>query len=129
MRLLLDTHAILWMIGDDPRLSLSARDHILSAAELFWSTASLWEIGIKLSLNRPDFRLRSGWSRLIPEEMTRNAIRKIELQPAHCEAIAKLPWHHRDPFDRLLVSQASQEKLAILSRDSAFDSYDIHRIW
>lgn len=129
MRLLLDTHTILWMIADDPRLPESARQRILTANDLAWSTASLWEIGIKLSLNRPDFLLGAGWERLIPEEMTRNGIHRLDLQPAHCAAVSKLPWHHRDPFDRLLAAQTQCEKRKLLSADSAFDAYGIDRVW
>lgn len=82
MRLLLDTHVLLWMIADNSRLPKSAREIIQDAEDLAWSTASLWEIGIKLSLARPDFRLRAGWERLFPKEMTRNGIHRVDLQPA-----------------------------------------------
>lgn len=129
MKLLLDTHAILWMISDDPRLPESARRKILNAEDLAWSTASLWEIAIKLSLQRPDFLLRQAWERLIPEEMTRNGIQRLDLLPAHCAEVSKLPWHHRDPFDRLLVAQARCEKRKLLSRDTAFDGYGVERVW
>lgn len=129
MKLLLDTHAILWMIADDVRLPESARRAILAADDLAWSTASLWEIGIKLSLQRPDFLLRDGWERLIPEEMNRNGIRRIDLQPLHCAAVSKMPWHHRDPFDRLLAAQAISEKRKLLSCDPAFDAYEVERVW
>lgn len=129
MRLLLDTHALLWMVADDPRLSPAARRHITEAEKLAWSVASLWEIGIKLSLDRPDFKLGRGWARSIPEEMTRNGIRRLDLSAIHCEAVSRLPWHHRDPFDRLLVAQAASDGLAILSADSSLDAYAPKRIW
>jgi PIN domain nuclease of toxin-antitoxin system len=129
MRLLLDTHAVLWMIADDSRLPESARRLILTVDDVVWSTASLWEIGIKLSLNRADFRLGPGWERLIPAEMTRNRIQRLDLEPAHCAAVSKLPWHHRDPFDRLLVAQAQCEKRRLLSCDPTFDGYGLDRAW
>jgi len=129
MRLLLDTHVVLWMIADDSRLPKSAREIIQDAEDLAWSTASLWEIGIKLSLNRPDFRLRAGWERLIPEEMTRNGIHRVDLQPAHCVTVSRLAWIHRDPFDRLLVAQAICEKRQVLGCDPAFDGYGVNRVW
>ena len=129
MKLLLDTHTLLWMIADDIRLPTSARRAIVATEDLAWSTASLWEIGIKLSLNRSDFRLGPGWEQRIPEEMTRNGIHRLDLQPAHCAMVAKLPWHHRDPFDRLLVAQALCEKRRILGCDPAFDDYGIERVW
>jgi PIN domain nuclease of toxin-antitoxin system len=129
VKLLLDTHALLWMVADDPRLPDSTRQKIIAAEDLVWSTASLWEIGIKLSLNRSDFQLRQGWERLIPEEMSRNGIKRLNLQPAHCATVSKLPWHHRDPFDRLLTAQALCEKRRLLSCDSAFDAYGVRRVW
>ena len=129
MRLLLDTHVILWMIADDPRLSEATRLRILAADDLAWSTASLWEIATKLSLNRPDFRLGPGWERLIPEEMTRNGIHRLDLQPAHCMAVSRLPWHHRDPFDRMLAAQAGCEKRSVMSCDPVFDAYAVERVW
>jgi PIN domain nuclease of toxin-antitoxin system len=129
MRILLDTHAILWMIADDRRLSREARRHIESAEDLAWSTASLWEIGIKLSLQRPDFALGDGWEHSIPAEMTRNGIRRIDLQPHHCAVVSSFPWHHRDPFDRMLAAQAHAENRHLLSCDEIFDAYPITRIW
>ncbi|MGB1130038.1 MAG: type II toxin-antitoxin system VapC family toxin, partial [Haloferula sp.] len=81
MRLLLDTHAILWMVADDPRLGDPQREMLQQADELLWSVASMWEIGIKLSLERADFRLGPGWARHIPEELTRNGIKRIQLEP------------------------------------------------
>ena len=129
MKLLLDTHAILWMVADDPRLPEKVRRKIQSAEDLAWSTASLWEIGIKLSLNRPDFLLGANWERLIPEEMARNGIRRLDLQPAHCVAVSRLAWHHRDPFDRLLAAQAKSEGRRLLSCDPVFDAYEVGRVW
>ncbi|MCB1131082.1 MAG: type II toxin-antitoxin system VapC family toxin [Verrucomicrobiae bacterium] len=129
MRLLLDTHALLWMVADDPRLTKRARQAITEAEELHWTIASLWEIGIKLSLNRPDFRLGVGWERSIPEEMTRNAARRVDLAPTHCGEVSRLPWHHRDPFDRLIAAQARVEGLQLVSADPAFDAYGVGRVW
>ncbi len=129
MKLLLDTHTILWMVSDDPRLPDSARRMILAAEDLAWSTASLWEIGIKLSLQRPDFQLDQGWERLIPEEMSLNGITRVDLLPAHCAAVSKLPWHHRDPFDRLLAAQALCEKRKLLGCDPVFEAYGVASVW
>ena len=117
------------MITDDPRLSETARRLIVAADDIVWSTASLWEIGIKLSLNRPDFRMGPRWEHLIPEEMSRNNIGRLDLQPSHCAQVAELPWHHRDPFDRLLAAQGLCEKRNLISRDDSFDAYGISRLW
>lgn len=129
MRYLLDTHALLWMVVDDPRLGDPQRRKLEQADQLLWSVASLWEVGIKLSLDRPDFRLGPGWARHIPEEMSRNGIKRIDLEPAHCDEITRLPWHHRDPFDRLLIAQARLEKCSLFSADDLFKNYDVDRTW
>lgn len=129
MRYLLDTHVILWMVGDDPRLGDAQRKKLLEADELIWSVASMWEIGIKLSLDRADFRLGPGWARHIPEEMSRNGIKRIHLEPAHCDEITRLPWHHRDPFDRLLIAQARLEKCSLFSADASITNYEVDRTW
>lgn len=101
----------------------------MQAKEVHWSIASLWEIGIKLSLNRPSFQLAPGWARSIPEELQRNGITRLDLSASHCEVVSKLPWHHPDPFDRLMVAQAMLSKLVLISRDDALDAYDIDRRW
>lgn len=129
MRYLLDTHVILWLISDDPRLGNDQREKLLRADELLWSVASMWEIGIKLSLDRADFRLGPGWARHIPEEMSRNGIKRIDLTPHHCDEITRLPWHHRDPFDRLLIAQANLEHCSIFTVDSQIGRYDVDRTW
>jgi len=117
------------MVFDDPRLSQNAREAISSADEAFWSVASLWEIGIKLSLDRSDFRLGPGWARLLPEELQRNGVRQLHLEATHCDAVARLPWHHRDPFDRLMIAQAQTEDLTLITRDSLIPSYGIKCLW
>jgi PIN domain nuclease of toxin-antitoxin system len=70
-----------------------------------------------------------GWEHLIPGEMSRNRIGRLDLQPTHCALVAKLPWHHRDPFDRLLAAQALCEKRTLISRDDVFDAYQVQRLW
>lgn len=129
MKLLLDTHTILWMVSDDRRLSARARRTLESAPRLCWSVVSLWEIGIKLSLDRPGFQLGPGWARRIPEEMSRNGIERLDLAPDHCDRVSRLPWHHRDPFDRLLIAMAAAEELGVIGADETFDRYGIERIW
>jgi PIN domain nuclease of toxin-antitoxin system len=129
MRLLIDTHAILWMVSDDPRLPARTRRMIVNADDLAWSIVSLWEMGIKTSLERRDFQLGPGWARLIPDELHRSGLRSISLASRHCDAVSRLPWHHRDPFDRILIATAQAENLALLSCDSRFDDYEVERHW
>ncbi len=129
MKLLLDTHTILWALTDDPRLSDAARDEYVSSRELYFSMVSLWEIGIKLGLNRSDFQLAENWWQVIPETLTRNGVVRLDIEPVHCRGVASLPMHHRDPFDRLLIAQALELDAGLLSRDSKMDAYGITRVW
>lgn len=129
MRLLLDTHTLLWVLSGDTRLSANARTHYESSSDISFSVASLWEIGIKLGLDRPDFQLQENWWQSIPQTLVSQGVRKLEITDRHCGIVAGLPLHHRDPFDRLLVSQAIESDSAILSSDKKLDAYDIDRIW
>jgi PIN domain nuclease of toxin-antitoxin system len=89
--------------------------------------ASFWEIAIKASLKK--LRLPAATDRYIPEQMSLNGFETLEITFRQTMGTATLPWHHRDPFDRLLAAQAIEEKLNIVSRDPAFDAYGIKRIW
>jgi len=128
VRLLLDTHAFLWWVGDDLRLSRAARRAIADAKnECLLSAASGWEIAIKVRLGK--LGLSGKIERFIPEQMTANSIRELPIEIRHATRVASLPFHHRDPFDRLLAAQALTEELAIVSRDAIFKEYGITRIW
>lgn len=128
MRALLDTHAFLWFISGSPMLSQRARACIEDAAnEKFVSMASIWEMAIKISIGR--LTLSEPFDRLIPSQMQMNGFDLLPIRFEHLAPLTKLPFHHRDPFDRLLVAQCITEKCAIISRDTAFDSYQIERLW
>ncbi len=127
MRLLLDTHAFLWFIDDDPRLSAKAKSLIESDADLLLSAASLWEIAIKVSLGK--LTLAQPFASFLPEQLTKNAVEILPISLAHLGAVAALPFHHRDPFDRLLIAQAMVEQTAIVSADASFDAYSARRLW
>ena len=129
LRLLLDTHTILWIIRDDPKLSSSTRTIISNAHQTYWSMISIWEIAIKLSLDRPDFKLAAGWAERITREMEICGLKQIHISNHHLENLSRLPWYHRDPFDRLLIATAKTENLTIVSRDSHFQNYDVKSIW
>lgn len=127
-RALLDTHSFLWFISGSERLSRPART-LIEAREnpMLVSVASLWEIAIKhglgkLSLERP-------FAEIIPAQLERQRIGVLGIELAHLAELARLPFHHRDPFDRLLVAQARAEKLPIISVDPALDIYGVQRIW
>jgi PIN domain nuclease of toxin-antitoxin system len=128
MNILLDTHTFLWFVADDPRLSTAAR--ILIEAEdsqPFLSIASLWEMAIKVSLGKLKFE--QPFDVFVPQQLGMNGIGILTLSIEHTAAIATLPFHHRDPFDRLIAVQARLEKMCLISADSAFDAYDIQRVW
>jgi PIN domain nuclease of toxin-antitoxin system len=128
MQLLLDTHTFLWWIDDAPALSKKARMVIGKAGnECFVSLASCWEMAIKCSLGK--LSLTQPVDRFIPEQLAANGFQLLDIDFRHVSRVATMPFHHRDPFDRLLIAQASAEKLTMVSADAAFDAYDISRLW
>jgi len=128
MKVLLDTHALLWLISGDDRLSETAQKTFLDPGNiLFFSAVSLWEICIKISLSK--LSLKSGWLKTIEDEMKINAIQWLSIEMTHCVKLINLPFHHRDPFDRMLVAQAMVDDMQLLSRDTRLSSYEIKCIW
>jgi PIN domain nuclease of toxin-antitoxin system len=128
MRLLVDTHAFLWMILDPDRLSPSAKRRLRDpSTEKHLSIASIWEMAIKISLGK--LRLDDPLEDIIEVEALQNDVSILTIRPVHAIAVAGLPFHHRDPIDRLIVCQAIEEDLRILSSDDAFDAYDVERLW
>jgi PIN domain nuclease of toxin-antitoxin system len=123
---LLDTHAFLWWCEDSPELSKKARS-VMTAEDCFVSLASFWEIAIKISLNK--LRLPGIVDRYLADQMSLNGFEQFEISFRQIMRCASLERHHGDPFDRLLVAQAQEESLPIVSRDPAFDRYGIKRIW
>jgi len=128
MKVLLDTHALLWLITADARLSKIARKTFLNTENLlYFSIVSLWEICIKKSLEK--ISLKDGWLETIQEEMQINTVQWLPVEIEHCAKVIELPFHHRDPFDRMLVAQSMIEDLAILTRDTRLAAYAIQCIW
>ena len=118
MRVLLDTHLVLWAMSDDPRLSAAARQEIERAELVYVSAATIWEISIKGTLGRLEIDL---------EELTRQlaeaGFEELAVRWAHGRAVRNLPPHHRDPFDRLLIAQAISEPLRLLTHDRLLERY------
>jgi PIN domain nuclease of toxin-antitoxin system len=128
MRLLLDTHTFVWFIEGSLELSTTARDLIEAADnEVLLSMASMWEMAIKGSIGKLEFS--EPFETLIPEQLSLNKIDLLNIQLIHVVQVHSLPLHHRDPFDRLIVSQALVEKIPVIGRDGAFDAYGITRLW
>ncbi|WP_088256591.1 type II toxin-antitoxin system VapC family toxin [Fimbriiglobus ruber] len=128
MRLLLDTCALLWLLGNDRKLSVTARSALLDPANERWlSPISLLEIALKVRLGK--LPLPKAYADLFPAELIGNDIHLVPLEPDHMEPLTTLPLHHKDPFDRLIASTALVEGLTLVSADLAFDAYGINRIW
>jgi len=128
MKLLLDTHALIWFISGDKRLGVLAKEAFLNQDnKLYFSKASLWEMTIKISLGK--LVLAEHWLTAIEKEMISNGIQWLEIEIDHCKTLAALPFHHRDPFDRLLISQAMSESMSIISIDNQFCQYPPEVIW
>ena len=128
MNILLDTHAFLWFVDDNPRLSQPARVLIESdESQPFLSAASLWEIAIKISLGK--LSLNQEYETFIPHHLAWNGIGLLNISLEHTAAVTTLPFHHRDPFDRLLVVQSKIESMTFVSADPAFDAYGVKRVW
>lgn len=126
---LLDTHALLWMLHGDKRLSKRASDEIDGALPLFYSSVSFWEVAIKLSTKGFDFEVDSDWDEVFAKELDRIGVALLNPSISDCRVLQDLPAHHRDPFDRMLVCQAMRRGLGMLSTDEALDAYGVTRVW
>lgn len=128
MNILLNTHAFLWFIAGSDSLSEKARELIEDESNrVFLSVASLWEMAIKISLGK--LTLSEPFETLIPKQLSLNGIEILDITVAHATQVVRLPFHHRDPFDRLLIAQALADEIPIISGDEAFDAYGITRLW
>lgn len=120
MRLLLDTHAYLWWLSDDPKLSAKARDGMVDPAVIVYvSAATVWEISIKTHLGKLKFEGDPA------KEIWSNGFVELPMTAQHANHAGRLPRHHDDPFDRMLIAQAELEHLSLVSRDSMFKAYDV----
>ncbi len=125
MKLLLDSHAFLWWLADDSRLSRGAREAIADPGNaVLVSAATIWELGIKRAFHRLDV----GDADLVAE-IEANRFGELSVQARHAAAAAALPPHHSDPFDRMLVAQARLDGLVCVTADAAFAAYDVPTIW
>lgn len=127
MKLLLDTHALIWFQSGDRRLSKAARRAIEAGdAELLISAATVWEMAIKASLGR--LTLPGPVDTYLAEKVGQG-YRMLAISWTHAAGVENLPWHHRDPFDRLLIAQALSERCPVVTRDRAFRRYGVEVIW
>ena len=128
MKLLLDTHTLLWFIAGSASLSAYARRLIEDVSnEKFVSIASIWETAIKVSIGK--MTLSAPFDVLFPHQLQINGFDLLPVKVEHTSVITTLPFHHQDPFDRLLIAQAIEEKLTLVSVDNVFDDYGVTRLW
>jgi PIN domain nuclease of toxin-antitoxin system len=127
MRVLLDTHTFLWWVDDDARLSARARQAVVDASDAFLSLASCWELAIKVSLGK--LQLPKPVDKFIPEQLAANDFSLLHIDLPDVARVGTLPFHHRDPFDRLLAAQALNDDLAIVTSDAVFRKYGLRRVW
>ncbi len=128
MRVLLDTHAFLWFALDDARLSASAQSVMTDGGnELLLSPASYWEMAIKVSLGK--YTIDEEFEPFMENQIKANGLSVLAVTVRHAAAVVALPFHHRDPFDRLLIAQAMVEGVPLLSADANLDAYPVTRIW
>jgi PIN domain nuclease of toxin-antitoxin system len=123
VRLLLDTHVFLWWSEDDPRLRREARNAITSAEAVVVSAASAWETAIKTALGKLSLRVP------FEEAIEINHFDKLPIDFHHAAAVAALPLHHGDPFDRMLIAQALTEGLTLVTHDRLFAPYHVPTLW
>jgi PIN domain nuclease of toxin-antitoxin system len=127
VRYLLDTHAFLWLATEDPQLTPTARAIFIdNQQECFLSAASVWEMAIKSSLGK--LALTTSLEHLVRGGLERG-LRLLDVTSTHAYFVERMPFHHRDPFDRILVAQAMHEGMSIISRDGHLDAYAVPRIW
>lgn len=124
MKLLLDTHAALWWLSGDQRFGEMAERHLTDDANrVFLSAAVVWEVAIKRALGKLDVP-----GDLVPPFLDAGVL-ALPISVEHAAAAGELPWHHRDPFDRMLVAQAAREAAVIVSRDDALRPYGVPMVW
>lgn len=125
MRILLDTHALIWALAAPSRLPAAMRHAVQSAEnEVYASLASAWEIAIKVGLGRLVFDLES-----MESTLAASGIQTLEISLRHTARVAELPQHHGDPFDRMLVAQALCESMTLVSRDRELAKYGVKLLW
>jgi PIN domain nuclease of toxin-antitoxin system len=128
MRALLDTHAFIWWVTDDPQLSSTSRTIIADSGNiLFLSVASVWEIVIKTKSGK--LTLPEPVEEYIPNRLTLNRFESLDIQMTHTLQITTLPNIHRDPFDRILIAQSQVENLPIVTIDQKIAQYSVEIIW
>src|SRR5262249_33508487 len=128
VRLLLDSHALLWFVWNHPKLSATAQAAIADPTnELLLSPVSFWEIALKVSLNK--LTLAMPYHDFMDQVIADLKLSLLPIEIRHTARVVTLPFHHKDPFDRLLLAQALVEDIPLVSNEALFDSYGVRRLW
>ncbi len=130
MMMLTDTNALLWTAYAPQFLTSKARAALESAEQRFYSIINLWEIALKISRGGfDDLEVPDDWEKSLVPSLHANGFGIVSLTVPHCRMIQDLPFHHKDPFDRMLIAQALVEKLEVVGSDERFDDYGVTRVW
>jgi PIN domain nuclease of toxin-antitoxin system len=127
MKIIIDTHTFLWFINDSPELPNDLAELLESPIDVAISVGSLWEIAIKVGLNK--LNIGDDYQAFIAYHLSANNIDILPITIQHLSIISQLPQHHKDPFDRLIIAQAIAENIPVISIDKKFDLYPIQRQW
>jgi PIN domain nuclease of toxin-antitoxin system len=128
MRLLLDTHALLWFVWNHPNLSATALSLITDPKNtLFLSAASIWEIALKVGIGK--LTLADPYDVFMNQAISTTGLTILPIEVRHATALAALPRHHGDPFDRMVIAQALVETWSLVGVDAVFDAYGVNRLW
>lgn len=128
MRFLLDTHALLWYTLNAPELSATAKALIIEKSnEIYVSAISFWEIAIKVSIGK--LKLNQPFERFVDTCLHQYQFVTLPIAPQHTTLLVGMPFHHRDPFDRMLIAQSIAETIPIISSDVILDAYGVQRSW
>ncbi len=128
MEYILDTHILLWIVDDNPKLSKNVKSIYLNPSnDMYISLASIWELVIKISLQK--LIIDDSITNFITTHIKGNNITILDITLKHIIGLENLPYYHRDPFDRLIISQSILEKIPIIGNDKSFDKYPIKRVW
>lgn len=128
MRFLLDTHTLLWIVSGDKKLSQLAKQTYLNTKnQILFSIGSIWEIAIKIS--RSLLEINEPFNDFIENQIFSNDIQILNISVDHLIQLEKLPFHHSDPFDRLIIAQSMVEDITIIGTDKQFDLYPVKRLW
>jgi len=128
VKYLIDTHTLIWIVTNNSKLSDKARSLYLdSDNDIYFSMASIWEMAIKISIKK--MSIQTSLINFINDDIVGNNIKILNINIPHICYLEKLPFHHRDPFDRLILSQGITESIPVISSDKKFDLYPVNRIW